>query len=373
LESHLNINKLEDWYQFTSTDATKALAKILATSGNEGGVQQKRNSFLYLSQLLRDVYPAHEWLEWRFKRVSSAYWNVLSNQRAFFDWFEKRAGIDTKEKWYNVKMEAIEAAGGALQNLGYIGEFHADSFVFIGYGLLSHKYRNSIASALSSIYPEHNWKIWKFHRVPRSFWKQKTTQRAFLDDCAVTLGLWDSADGRKALEKWYHVDPKQITALDGGSVLALHQKSMVLALCYAYSEHEWKEWLFTKSKVPQNFWNLPSNRRRYMDWLASERLEFDPVKEPSRWYKITHDVIHKNFGGGLISFHYGDSVADLVSSVYSEHEWLEWKFEKTQDNWWTAVENQIKFLDWFAKQRNIKDDLDWTTVDLSDIREAGGM
>jgi hypothetical protein len=43
-------------------------------------------------QALQHAYPEHEWLEWRFSRAGSNFWNDIQNQRAFMDWVGKELG-----------------------------------------------------------------------------------------------------------------------------------------------------------------------------------------------------------------------------------------------------------------------------------------
>lgn len=237
---------------------------------------------------------------------------------------------------------------------------------------MSHKYRNSIAAAVAAIYPDVKWKTWRFQRAPKSFWKQKTNQRAFLDDCAERLGLKDPLRNEMDLAKWYEVDQQDISVMDGSTLLSIHQGSLIHCLAYAYSEHEWQEWLFTKINAPRGFWDSPANRRRYTDWLSRERLGFDPVRDWHRFYKLTHDDFHRNHGGALIYSQYGDSVKTLVMDIYPERAWLEWKFERTPQGWWANAGNQRKFLLWFAETHNLENSDDWYRTPLDAVREAGG-
>jgi hypothetical protein len=59
---------------------------------------------------------------------------------------------------------------------------------------------------------------------------------------------------------------------------------------------------------------------------------------------------------------YHNSLSKLLSTVYSEHEWLPWKFSKSSHHFWGDLENQRKFLDWVVKQLNYKEFQDWYQV-----------
>lgn len=52
----------------------------------------------------------------------------------------------------------------------------------------------------------------------------------------------------------------------------------------------------------------------------------------------------------------------MLSTVYSEFEWLPWKFKLCPKNFWDNTTNQRKYLDWVAVQLNIKEPNDWYKV-----------
>jgi hypothetical protein len=72
------------------------------------------------------------------------------------------------------------------------------------------------------------------------------------------------------------------------------------------------------------------------------------------------DIIYAG-GGGLLK-QYNFSPAKLISTVFAEHEWLPWKFTVVPTGYWVDPNNHRKFLDWVAKQLNIKEMKDWYNV-----------
>jgi hypothetical protein len=54
--------------------------------------------------------------------------------------------------------------------------------------------------------------------------------------------------------------------------------------------------------------------------------------------------------------------------VYPDYNWLPWKFGKCPANYWDDVKNQRKFMDWAAKELNIKDMSDWYNVSINVTR-----
>ncbi len=60
------------------------------------------------SLLVSTVYSEHEWLPWRFYKVSKKFWDDLKNQRVFMDWARKQLNYTNKEDWYKVSAEVIK-------------------------------------------------------------------------------------------------------------------------------------------------------------------------------------------------------------------------------------------------------------------------
>ncbi len=56
--------------------------------------------------------------------------------------------------------------------------------------------------------------------------------------------------------------------------------------------------------------------------------------------------IMKLGGGGLLYSVYNNSPSLLVSTVYSEYEWLPWKFTFVPQNFWNDLKNQKLFMNW---------------------------
>ena len=63
--------------------------------------------------------------------------------------------------------------------------------------------QHSISEIVQSTYPEHDWLIWKFRRVPNGFWNDKKNQRNCLDWIGKQLGIKD-------MEDWYKMSARDI-------------------------------------------------------------------------------------------------------------------------------------------------------------------
>ena len=65
-----------------------------------------------MAKLIANVYPQHNWMPWKFKRVTKGFWEDLSNQRLFMDYIGKQLEVKTFQDWYSVKVIDVLKKGG---------------------------------------------------------------------------------------------------------------------------------------------------------------------------------------------------------------------------------------------------------------------
>jgi hypothetical protein len=66
---------------------------------------------------------------------------------------------------------------------------------------------------------------------------------------------------------------------------------------------------------------------------------------------------------GLLKKH-NDSPSHLLSIVYSEYEWLPWKFMHAPKNIWKDQKIVKQFFDWAGKQLSVKEYNDWDNISI---------
>ncbi len=59
---------------------------------------------------------------------------------------------------------------------------------------------------------------------------------------------------------------------------------------------------------------------------------------------------------------YNGSLVHLVCTIYSEYEWLPWRFAHVPEEYWNDLKNQRNFMDWAGKQINYTNKEDWYKV-----------
>jgi hypothetical protein len=121
---------------------------------------------------------SHSQAPWLGKKVPMGFFSQKSNIRLYFDWIAEQEGFDSMESWYKMRRSDFERhTGGAVINNHYSG---------------------SPRKAICDIYPEYDWKPWKFVYSPPNFWKDDDNCREYLTWLAKELGF-------HSFDDWYQL------------------------------------------------------------------------------------------------------------------------------------------------------------------------
>src|SRR4051812_9273128 len=71
-------------------------------------------------------------------------------QRKFLEDIAKKLELKGYEDWYSLTAADLEEYGGRN-----VLKYYADS----------------LPKALTNVFPDYNWRVWKFSQVPKGFWK----------------------------------------------------------------------------------------------------------------------------------------------------------------------------------------------------------
>jgi hypothetical protein len=225
-----------------------------------------------------------------------------------------------------------------------------------GRALLEHVFDGSLASALQSIYPNHNWIPSKFEKkISRRFWDRK---KQFMNLLSKEFGI-------KQMDDWYKITTKNIEEKGGNEFLSKFNGSPFKLIQSTYPNHPWLPWRFS-NRVPLGFWEQEKNCMDFMEWLGKE-LKFNKMED---WYKITLKNIQENGATGLVA-KYGGSPSKLVQAIYPQHQWILSKFDTVPRGYWSDKENQKNFMDWLGKELGFEDMDDWYNISLKDLEESG--
>ncbi len=220
---------------------------------------------------------------WLTGRVPDGYWHSRPNRLHYLDWLGRRLGFVAPDDWYR------------LRNIHFIHNH--------GSTLLQKIYGSSVQTAMRDFLPGRDWIPWLFASTPRGFWKEARNRREYMTWLEQRIGITSPED-------WYGVS-LAVFAEHGGSGLLVNyfQGSLLSALHEYLPTYDWKPWLF--SKVPNGFWTLPNNRRRYFEWLA-DRYGLHGLDD---WKALTRRAIHDSSGATLLCDQYAGSLGRLIEDV----------------------------------------------------------
>ncbi len=240
-----------------------------------------------IAQALQTLYPDHNWQLWQFKRVPSGFWDEITNQRRLLDSIAKSARVERVEDWYLIKGEEFEKMGGT--------------------SLLTHQYHNSLVKALSTVYPEYDWKAEGFTKLNLGFWKDIHNQREFFDGLEREWGI-------EKKEDWYQID--KATAVQRVNQLGVllnqfYRGSLIKALHKVYSNYPWRMQKFDKMLPP--FWKDKEYQKQFFERFAKERN----INRMEDWYNVrAEDIRNRNGGNGILAFYgYDKTMISVICLV----------------------------------------------------------
>lgn len=150
--------------------------------------------------------------------ATASFWKSTENVRNLFNWMGIQLGHKQMEDWY-------KTSSADIRKLGASGVIH--------------RYGNSCAKALQTVYPEHNWMGWKFVLTPKGYWKSVDVQKDFFTWLGIQLG-------HKDIKDWYRVTPEDVRVHGGGGLLIEYNASLCAALQSIFPEHHWDNKRFAK-------------------------------------------------------------------------------------------------------------------------------
>jgi very-short-patch-repair endonuclease len=308
-----DIQNIEDWY-------TKVGTRELTLCGGSNLIKKFETLVNLLNYIYKDI---HEFLPWKFF-LPQFFWEKEENINYFMRYLCYEKNIKSIEDFYNIKCEDI-------RNLG-------------GHGLLNRF--SGIYNLLNYVYEEkYTFLPWKFNQVPSGFWEKNENHKLYMKWLFKELNY-------TTVEDKYKLSNKDFEDNYGISLLAgYYNSSPSLILSTLYPEVKWIPWKF--KQVPKDFWNNTNNHKLYIEWLYKE-LNFNCMED---WYTVSMETFDKYFGNGIVRIH--GTYFKLLKCIYSDYDWLPWKFKVTSDNFWEKKENHKIYTEWLFNELGYKNMEDW--------------
>src|SRR5689334_8375194 len=96
-------------------------------------------------------------------------------------------------------------------------------------------------------------------------------------------------------------------------------------------------------------WRVESNRREFMERLGKE-LGYKEMKD---WYGLSGGDVATNGGFGLLN-KYRNSPSLLVRSVFKEHVWSSWRFDRASNAKLLNEKEREELIKWLGEELVIK-------------------
>jgi len=123
------------------------------------------------------------------------------------------------------------------------------------------------------------------------------------------------------------------------------------------------------SRVNCGYWKHIRNQRFFFDEHLTEELG---IRSSTDWYKVKSMDILSCGGQSILEYYYGGSLFYALKSLYPEHSWFAWMFERLPYHYWDNDANQKRFFDWYFEFMKMKTLDDWYTTKSKDISRLGG-
>lgn len=234
-------------------------------------------------------------------------------------------------------------------------EVTQDKLLEAGAGRVSVFYEHTPLYMLPALYPYYNWKLWKFPKVPNSYWEDLQNQRKYLEDM---MQQW-----QVSLDQLHEeVTVQKLKDYGGNGLLRQYNFSPTPMLQAVFPENDWMPWRC--SKIRQEYWQSLKNQRKFMMWLAQKLNVVDVSSNNSNsnnndnsntnsydnnsitWYQLTAEHIKEHGGGGLLT-HYNNSLHDLLTSVFPNYSWEPWRLG-VAETFWNHPQNLKQYFDWIT-------------------------
>ena len=329
LQSELEISNYEDWYSIR----TKQIKDL-------GGHQFLRKNDNSISKALNFLLPEYDWKPWLFHQTLKGFWDDMENRRTYLDWLGEVLGYKCLDDWYGISASDFRNNFGA--------------------SLLFKIHDGSPARVVIENYPEKNWIVWNFSKVPQRYWEDIEKRREAIFWMKEKIGL-------KSLEDWYSVPQSAFRKHRLFSMLTHQYNSGVYnMLVDIYPENDWKFWKF--KKVPNGMWNNPQRQQEYLQWFE----QVMNIQSPSDWYHVNADDFAKNHGKSLLFSQFNGSPKQVAESMYPDYEWLHWEFTTVGNGYWDTRENQLYYMNWLGDKLGIICTDDWYKVTRDDFDSNSG-
>lgn len=274
------------------------------------------------------------------KRKPEGFWERKETHRYAFQW------LCRKKKWsfpyglYNLKKDDLF-------------KYNIDG--------LSNYYKLSPTRMVTSIFPEFDWKIWKFQMTPMGYWEDDKNKIEYLKWFENELNITSEKD-------WYKISINQFKARNGNTLISTYFRGSVVKVV---------EFLYPKYKFDWNkFYRI--SRLKNEKSLDALKVRIDDLAKNLN-YNFPEGYYNFNMKKDLMFVRFSDykvkSIAQLFNKLYGDQFYFyDWLFGKAPNGFWNEKENIKQYVKWLSKQLEIESLDEWYDINnqiISNYKGAG--
>jgi len=305
----LNLRGLEDWYEVS-------FSQVLSIPPTHNLIfLNYQNS---LSKCLEQIYPHHHWRLWLFSPSFLSRMLGEREQREYFEYIvQKRFNNSDLDNFYFLSLEHISNAT-----------------------FMQHLYDNCIFTALSTLYPHHEWSFWRWREqdVSPHHWHNVRNIRRYVDWICICMGFRTPFD-------FYTLDLVSLKRFSASKHILNRYENFFDVVSVSWPEFRFYEWLFSKNVT---YKKLLERSGRFIHWLSNS-LGF---KSPNMWEIgnrqrtvhpkiITHALMENQI-----------RVVWLLTVLPSPH------------IFWTRKEKQLEYISWISTNVHNFDDISFQNEEI---------
>jgi len=240
-----NIKNPEDWYAIKTLDIKTGILFNL----------------IKFKDILKHFYPDFDWLPWKFIQPEDGLWDNKEIIEQFFNYVYKQEKIESLYDFYKINGDVYKKHGcGSL--------FHRKSYI----------------DFLKDIYPNYEWKEYKFISTPDGWWKNKKNQRIYMDDLLKELKLSPE-------ELYEKIDDKILQKHNGSSLVSLYNHNMTKLMTDIYSEINFNKFKRIKHKTEKKIAEYLQNKFPEEKILTGYKAKCDWCRSPDTNFPLPFDII----------------------------------------------------------------------------------
>jgi len=193
------------------------------------------------------------------------FFDDVKNRRLVIDKLGKKLGIDTLDDWYKITSREMFVKNNCV-------------------GILT-KYNSSPTNTVMSLYPEHNWSVFKFKVRPQNLWKREGIYEECGEYIREELNI-----KKNNINEIYKINYQDIVKLKISRAIYFQNISFLDFFVKCFPQHKFEKIKFVRYKseleVAEYLYDSGFQTIKHALWTKSEF-----VINPESGYKMPYDIV----------------------------------------------------------------------------------